>query len=85
MLGLLKKRWLLIEFGRKGEKMNDINADDFLKLMNDIYAKVQGAENLIKDGKFWLSVNKLIGLRQKMEQVVQRVQDKNEDNSDNPG
>ena len=63
--------------------MTDIRVDDFLKLMNDIYAKVQGSENLVKDGKFWLAVNKLVGLRQKMEQVVQRVQSENEDNPDN--
>ena len=63
----------------------DIKVDDFLKLMSDIYIKVQSAENMIKDGKLWIGVNKLIGLRQKLEQVAQRVKttETDENNTDN--
>ena len=65
--------------------MTDIKVDDFLKLMSDIYIKVQSAESMIKDGKFWIGVNKLIGLRQKVEQVIQRVKstETDENNTDN--
>lgn len=49
------------------KETNDfLEKDDVVKLIKDIYAKVEGASNLLKDGKVWYAINKLEGLKQKL-------------------
>lgn len=44
----------------------NIEKEDVIKLIRDIYAKVEGADNLLKDGKIIIVHDKLIGLKQKL-------------------
>lgn len=48
----------------------DIKIEDYVEVLRSIYAKVLGAENMAKEGKIWYAINKLIGLRQKIEKEV---------------
>lgn len=48
----------------------DIKLEDYVNVLRSIYAKVLGAENMAKEGKVWYAINKLTGLRQKIEKEV---------------
>jgi hypothetical protein len=51
---------------KEQKKVEILETEDVLKLIKDIYAKVEGASNLMKDGKLWYAINKLEGLKQKL-------------------
>ena len=49
-----------------------------MRLITDIYAKVEGASNLLKDGKTWYAINKLEGLKQKLAYTANCLRKENE-------
>ena len=80
----LKRLYLLIVYGREKETLKmDIKLDDYISVLRSIYAKVLGAENMAKEGKIWYSINKLVGLRQKIEKEVSSLNASVKDLNDN--
>lgn len=51
-----------------------MNIDEVSKEVKDVMAKVQGAINLLKDGKQVLVNNKLLGIQQKLNSLLLRLE-----------
>ena len=64
--------------------MDTLEKDDVVTLLTDINTKLSRAKDLAKDGKVWYSINKIEGLEQKIQYVIIKLnQNENDNNTKN--
>lgn len=57
-----------------------MDKDFVVKQLKDTMAKVEGAKNLLNNGKIPIAANKLLGISQKLGYIIGRLEE--DDNSD---
>ncbi len=47
--------------------------EELVAELKDLYIKVENAQNMVKDGKSYYSVNKLEGIKQKIMYILSKI------------
>jgi len=69
----------IVESIKKGCIMEEINIDLLVvnEILKNIDIKLEIVENLLKEGKVWYAINKIMGLRQKIQFLLVELNTKN--------